>query len=78
MFRSIFLNFTSKFIERRTSMLPLLVAFPTAGLIIATTSTIIELSIVHYQNKKKLDHLKPFQIEFHNLEKIQVDTLGMN
>ena len=78
MFKSTFLNFTSKFIERRTSMLPLLVAFPTVGLIIVTTSTIIGLFIMHYQNKKKSDHLKPFQMEFYNLEKIQVDTLGIN
>lgn len=52
MFKSAFLNFASRLIDKRISLTPLLVLFPTVGLIVTTSSTIIELSIMHSYSKR--------------------------
>ncbi|HXU95199.1 MAG TPA: hypothetical protein VFP45_02070 [Candidatus Nitrosotalea sp.] len=49
MLKSFLWNFANMCIEGRFSILPLLALFPTAGLLLASTSTIIDRSIMHYQ-----------------------------
>jgi len=49
--RSMFLNFASKFVERRSSMMPILISFSTIGFVFTTSLAIIGLSILRYQNK---------------------------
>jgi hypothetical protein len=49
--KSMFLNFASKFVERRASMMPTLISFSTIGIVVTTSLAIIGLSIVKYQSK---------------------------
>jgi len=49
--RSMFLDFACKFVERRSSMMPILISFPTIGFVVTTSLAIIGLSILRYQNK---------------------------
>jgi hypothetical protein len=49
---SMFLNFASKFVERRVSLMPTLISFPTIGIIVTTSMAIIVLSVIKYQNKR--------------------------
>ena len=52
MFKSTFLNFANRLIDKRMSLTPILVLFPTVGLIVTTSSVIIEHSIMHSYSKK--------------------------
>ena len=49
--KSMFLNFAIKFVERRASMMPTLISFPTIGLVVTTSLAIIGLSIMKYQSR---------------------------
>ncbi|HYL66733.1 MAG TPA: hypothetical protein VEU72_06230 [Nitrosopumilaceae archaeon] len=49
--KSVFLNFASKFVERRASMMPILISFPTIGIVVTTSLVIIGLTIMKYQSK---------------------------
>ena len=49
--KSMFLNFASKLVERRASMMPTLISFPTIGIIVTTSLAIIGLSIMKHQSK---------------------------
>lgn len=51
--KSMFLNFASKFVEKRMGMMPTLISFPTIGFIVTTSVAIIGLSIIKYQDKIK-------------------------
>jgi len=51
MFRSLFLSFATRMIDRRASFMPLMISFPTIGFTMTTLSTIIGLSIMHFYSK---------------------------
>gem|GEM_PF-5449259 len=50
--KSMFMNFASRFVERRANMMPTLISFPTIGLIVTTSFIIIGLATLKYQNKR--------------------------
>ncbi|HMK33029.1 MAG TPA: hypothetical protein VK431_05330 [Nitrosopumilaceae archaeon] len=50
--KSMFLNFASRFVERRANMMPTLILFPTIGLIVTTSLIIIGLTTLKYQNRR--------------------------
>ena len=49
--KSMFLKFASKFVERRASIMPTLISFPTIGFVVTTAFVIIGLSIMKYQGR---------------------------
>jgi hypothetical protein len=50
--KMIFVNFVSKFIERRSMMIPTMVSVQTVGVILTTSSAIIGVLIMRFLNKR--------------------------
>jgi hypothetical protein len=51
MFRSLFLGIAANMIERRTSLMPLMISFPSIGFTVTTLSTLVGLGIMYFYNK---------------------------
>lgn len=52
MSKSVFVGFASKLVERRASMIPTLISFPSIGVIATTSLVMVGLAIIKYQNRR--------------------------
>jgi hypothetical protein len=51
MFKSLFLNVAANMIDRRTSLMPLMISFPSIGFMITTISALVGLGITHFYTR---------------------------